>query len=450
MQAQPEVLTAPGVNHYIEQFESLKDTLPGQDVAWLVDQRKSDLSRFSKIGFPTQRDEDWRYTPLRPVTSKNFSMATQVEAVTDLDRFRIPALDSYQMVFVDGQLDAGLSMTSLEQAGITIESMSSVLASRPETIENYLGQVRENNGHGFTSMNNAFYRDGVVITLADNAQLDKPIELIFLSRTELSLCLPRNLVLAGENSSAQIIERFVSADSSHTLTNSATEIVLERGAELDYYIVETQSKTAYQVCGVWAKQAEGSRFSCRTITLGGALVRNELRTDLNGVGAHCDMLGVYSLVGKQHVDNHTTMVHRAENCTSTELYKGVLDQRSRGVFHGRIKVAQGAQKTDARQTNNTLLLSRDAEIDTKPQLEIYADDVKCAHGATIGQIDENSLFYLRSRGIEESEARSLLTYAFVCDVLNKIDIVPLREYLVEILSSQLIPETDFRASNKVE
>ena len=440
MQVQPETLVAPEAAYYVDQFEKLKGMLPGQDVDWLVDQRKSDLSRFSKIGFPTQRDEDWRYTSLRPITSKNFSVTTQADPVTDLDRFRIPALDSYQMVFVDGQLDAGLSIASLDQVGVTIESMSSVLSSRSESVENLLGTVLQNNGHGFTSLNNAFYSDGVVISLEANAHLDKPIELIFLSRSELSLCQPRNLVLAGENSSAQIIERFVSTDSSHTLTNSATEVVLERGAELDYYVIETQSKSAYQVCGIWAKQAEGSRFSCRTITLGGALVRNELRTDLNGEGAHCDMLGVYSLVGKQHVDNHTTMVHRAENCTSAELYKGVLDQRSRAVFHGRIKVAQGAQKTDARQTNNTLLLSRDAEIDTKPQLEIYADDVKCSHGATIGQIDEDSLFYLRSRGIEEAEARSLLTYAFVCDVLNKIDIVPLREYLVEILSSQLIHE----------
>ncbi len=440
MQVQPDTLVAPGAAYYVDQFEQLKNSLPGQDIVWLADQRHSDLYRFSKTGFPTQRDEDWRYTPLRPITSKTFAVTAQSGFEVDLERFQIPALDSYQMLFVDGQLDTRRSAMDVKEAGVTIESLASVLASRPELIENHLGSVLGKNSHGFTSLNNAFYRDGVVINLTENAQLDKPVELIFLSKSEMALCQPRNLVLAGENSKSQIIERYVSDTNSHTLTNSATEIVLERGAELDYYVIETQSKSAYQVCGIWVKQAEKSRFSCRTITLGGALVRNELRTDLNGAEAHCDMLGVYSLTGKQHVDNHTTMVHRAENCTSVELYKGVLDQRSRGVFHGRIKVAQGAQKTDARQSNNTLLLSRDAEIDTKPQLEIYADDVKCSHGATIGQIDSDALFYLRTRGIDEAEARSLLTYAFVCDVLNTIDIVPLREYLVEILAGQLIHE----------
>ena len=184
--------------------------------------------------------------------------------------------------------------------------------------------------------------------------------------------------------------------------------------------------------------ADICRFSCRTVTLGGRIVRNNLQVDLTGQGAHCDMLGLYNLSGRQHADNYTTMVHAAPNCTSKELYKGVLDKRSRGVFHGRIKVEQDAQKTDAEQSNNTLILSRDAEIDTKPQLEIYADDVKCSHGATICQIDDNSLFYLRSRGIEEQEARSLLTYAFVNEVLESVDIAPLHKTLEQALMQQLV------------
>lgn len=448
MQAQPDTLTAPGTAHYVDQFERLQKSLPGQNLDWLEQQRRRDLERFSKVGFPTQRDEDWRYTPLRPITSKAFSAVSEsalagapvIDSAVNLESFKIPALDSYQIIFIDGQHDSSQSAAGLAQAGVTIETMSSVLENQPQSIEKLLGSVLTSYNHGFTSLNNAFYKDGVVIRLAENAQLDKPIELVFLSQSEMMISQPRNLVVAEKNSKAQIIERYVSIGDSHTLTNSATEIILEQNAELDYHVVQTQSKSAYQVCGIWAKQAAGSRFSCRTITLGGALVRNDLRTELNGPKAHCDMFGVFNLTGKQHVDNHTTIAHNAEDCTSSELYKGVLDQRARGVFHGRIKVAPDAQKTDAQQTNNTLLLSPDAEIDTKPQLEIYADDVKCSHGATIGQIDESALFYLRSRGIDQTQARALLTYAFVHDVLNRINIEPLKQWLEQNLVDQLVHE----------
>ena len=436
---QPDTFVAADTAHYIDQFAQLNKGLPGIDVAWFDDQRKKYLARFSKIGFPTQRDEDWRYTPLRLITSKNFNVVTTPHRNVDLTSFKIPALDSYQIVFVDGHLDQKQSTLNLNK-GITVRSLSEVLTNTPGLVEKYFGSVVKNNSHGFTALNGALNEDGVVIKIEPGIQTEKPIELIFLSQTEMAISQPRNLIIAGKNSKAQFIDRYISNSTAHTLTNGTTEIIVEPRAEIDYYIIQTQSSSAYQVCGVWVKQAQGSRFSCRTITLGGGLVRNDLRVDLNGPGAHCDMLGVYSLSGKQHVDNHTTMVHQAENCTSNELYKGVLEQRSRAVFHGRIKVAPGAQKTDAQQANNTLLLSRDAEIDTKPQLEIYADDVKCSHGATIGQLDEDSMFYLRTRGIDEADARTLLTYAFVNEVLNQIDIEPLRDVLEKTLASQLIHE----------
>ncbi len=437
--------SATGTAHYADQFSQVQKSLPGQNSEWLAQQRKLDLARFSKMGFPSQQDEGWRHTPLRPITSKTFSVtaasvATQTALAVALESSRIANLDSYQIVFVDGQYDSQLSM-NVPKVGVMIEPMSAVLAHQPQSIKNLLGSVigsvAGDNKHGFTSLNNAFYKDGIVIRLDANTQFDKAIELIFLSQSEMLISQPRNLIVAGANSKAQIIERYVSASDAHTFINSTTEVVLEHGAELDYYVIQTQSRYAYQVCGIWAQQAAKSRFSCRTITLGGALVRNDLRSKLDGVNAHCDMLGIFSLTGKQHVDNHTTVLHQAENCSSTELYKGVLNQRSRGVFHGRIKVAPGAQKTDAQQTNNTLLLSRDAEIDTQPQLEIYADDVQCSHGATIGQIDESALFYLRTRGIDTAQARLLLTYAFVYDVLNRIDIVPLKDFLFDALATEL-------------
>lgn len=436
---QPDTFIAADTTHYIDQFSQRDKSLPGSDVVWFDGQRKKYLARFSKIGFPTQRDEDWRYTPLRLITSKNFNVVTTPNCNVDLTPFKIPALDSYQIVFVDGHLDKQQSTLNLNQ-GITLRSLSEVLTNTPELVEKYFGSVVQNNSHGFTALNGALNEDGVVVKIEPGVQIEKPIELIFLSQTEMAISQPRNLIIADKNSKAQFIERYISNGTAHTLTNSTTEIIVEQHAEIDYFIIQTQSSAAYQVCGVWVKQAAGSRFSCRTITLGGGLVRNDLRVDLNGSEAHCDMLGIYSLSGKQHVDNHTTMVHQAANCTSNELYKGVLEQRSRAVFHGRIKVAAGAQKTDAQQANNTLLLSADAEIDSKPQLEIYADDVKCSHGATVGQINQDSLFYLRARGIDEAAARTLLTYAFVNEVLKQIDIEPLRAALEHTLANRLINE----------
>lgn len=446
MQAQPETLIAPGAENYIDQFDQLRDRLPGNSIDWLNSQRAKSLARFGRVGFPTLRDEDWKYTPIQPITSKAFLVeAGQGDEgqEVDISSFIIEGLKSYRLVFVDGVFDPVLSnlrelaMNGLD-GGLRIESFASVLDRTPAYVEPLLGSVIQDNGHGFTALNNAMYRDGVVITFVSGVKTELPIEIIHLGRTQLSMSQPRNLIVCEHQSRGQIIERYVSANTNNTLSNSVTEVILNDGAALDYYLVQNQSGKAYQVCGVWVRQAAGSRFSCCTATLGGAIVRNDLRVNLDGPEAHCDMLGVYGLAGRQHADNHTTVVHNAENCSSREIYKGVLDQRARAVFHGRVRVSEGAQKSDAEQSNNTLLLSRDAEIDTKPQLEIYADDVKCSHGVTVGQIDEQALFYLRSRGIDSEEARTLLTYAFVTDVLNKVDIEPLRHYLEAALRQQLM------------
>ncbi|MCY3769488.1 MAG: Fe-S cluster assembly protein SufD [Gammaproteobacteria bacterium] len=442
MQAPPDHLLAPGTGHYIEQFGQLNHCLPGNRDQWSRDQRKTSLAHFGKIGFPTQKDEDWRYTPLRPITGKSFDLVTADPVAADDGKFGIPDLDSYRIIFRDGVLDPDPS--DLDQLGdhIEVQPVSSFLDDGPEARKSGFGEIIGAEEHGFTALNSALFNGGVVMTLQAGAVVDKPIELIFISGRKLAMAQPRNRIVAERGSKMQVVERYVSAGPHPTLTNSATEIVLDEGAEADYYIIQTQAKAAYQVCGVWVRQAAASRFSCRTVTLGGALVRNNLCAELGGADAHCDMYGAYSLSGRQHVDNHTTMIHAARNCTSNELYKGVLDQRSRGVFRGRIKVEPDAQKTDAQQANNTLILSRDAEIDTKPQLEIYADDVKCSHGATIGQMDEQALFYLRSRGIDRQEAESLLTYAFVSDVLGQIEIDSLRRYLEKVLGEQLIHEDE--------
>ncbi len=449
MPSQLDTLIAPGAGSYIDQFERLRERLPGHHIDWINQQRTKSLARFGRTGFPTSRDEDWKYTSVREITGKRFEVEIEPdhsEQAVDLSSFAIEGLESHRLVFVDGVFAPQLSAIGNDESAesgpvdgaFRVESFASVLKRTPETVESLLGSVIQDNGHGFTALNNAMYRDGVIITFAANAQASRPIEIIHYGRAQLSISQPRNLIVCAAQSQGQIIERYVSGNTHNTLSNSVTEILLEDGASLDYYLVQNQSGAAYQVCGVWVKQSPRSQFSCHTITLGGALVRNDLQINLDGPQAHCDMFGVYSLCGRQHVDNHTTVTHAAENCSSREIYKGVLDQRARAVFHGRVRVDEGAQKTDAAQSNNTLLLSRNAEIDTKPQLEIYADDVKCSHGVTVGQIDEKSLFYLRSRGIGEQEARALLTYAFVNDVLSEVKSEPLRHYLELILRRQLV------------
>ena len=426
--------------HYLEQCRALHGALPGRHADWLQSQRRAALARFEEVGFPSQRDEDWRYTATRPITAKRFHAAERaadtVITPAQLDALRIEGLSSHRLVFIDGLFAAELSDTA-EDNNVTVHSLAQVLDEHPEQVEHALGKIAPRKQHGFTALNNACIRDGAAVLLPPGTVVAQPLELLFISATADGFAQPRNLVIAGADSQVAIIERHLSFGEHAAFTNSASEIMLGERAAVDYYLVQTQSPATHHICGIWAKQARASRFSCRSVTLGGALVRNDLGVELAGEEAHCDMLGLYNLSGRQHVDNHTTVTHAAENCSSHELYKGVLDGRSRAVFHGRIVVAAGAQKTNAAQTNNNLLLSRGAEIDSKPQLEIYADDVKCSHGATVGQLDPDALFYLRSRGLGEVEARQMLTFAFVNDVVGEIGIEALRETLASTLARRL-------------
>ncbi len=449
---------------YLDQYQSLAPTLPGQGVDWLAAQRSAALARFTEVGFPTSRDENWRYTSTQSLTAKKFhpaadsansvtnstdsasksakstdSTAQNADSAIDLAALLIPNLDSHRLVFVDGLFAPHLSTPESEQtaAGITLKSLAWVLDNQPQLIEHALGALLPRHRHGFTALNNAHSRDGAVVLLGDSVAATRPLELLFINRAAGGFNQPRNVVVAAAASAAAIIERHVCATAEASFTNSVTEILLSRGAAIDYHLVQTQCAAAYHICGVWARLAGDSRLRCRTATLGAALARNDLAVELGGRGAHCDMLGLYNLKHAQHADNHTTVTHAAEHCTSRELYKGVLDQRARAVFHGRIVVARGAQKTAAAQTNNTLLLSPHAEIDAKPQLEIYADDVKCSHGATVGRLEGDALFYLRARGLDEDAARALLTLAFVQEVVDEIDIEALREALGAALAAGL-------------
>lgn len=424
---------------YLRQYRARAGGLPGRGVKWLEAERAAGLARFAEVGFPSERDEDWRYTGVKPILGKEFygwnvgDLAEREVGGLDLDGagLGVGGLDSHRLVFVDGVFVGGAE--GLGEEGVRVAPLAEVLEGEEEAgrIEAALGGSfagwREGQ-HGFRALNHAYSETGAVVLVEGGTRVGKVVEMVFVSRAGNGCAQPRNLVIAGEGSGVVVVERYVSVDDGEvTFTNSGSEVVVGEGAEVDYYLVQMQGKAAYQVCGVWAELAGGSRFSCRTITLGGALVRNDLAVALGGVGAHCDMFGLYQLEGAQHVDNHTTVEHRAEGCSSRECYKGVLGGRSRAVFHGRIQVQEGAQKTDAVQNNAHLLLSANAEVDTKPQLEIYADDVKCAHGATVGQLNADALFYLRARGIAEGEAMEMLRLAFLGEVLEEVAVEGVRE-----------------------
>jgi Fe-S cluster assembly protein SufD len=314
-----------------------------------------------------------------------------------------------------------------------VASLGRNFETNPEQVEPHLAQYASYRGHAFTALNTAFLEDGAFVSIARGKVVEEPIHLLFLSTThgEGAVCHPRSLILAGEGSQATVIESYVGTGDDVYFTNAVTEIVAGPAAVVDHYKLQRESEEAFHVATLQVQQARNSTLSSHAVTLGGALVRNEVNAVLDDEGCTCTLNGLYLAAGRQHVDNHTVIDHARPRCTSHELYKGILDGQAHGVFNGKIYVRQDAQKTDAKQTNQTLLLSEDATINTKPQLEIYADDVKCTHGATVGQLDDEALFYLRTRGIDKEAARHLLTYAFANDVISRVKVAPVRAHLEE-------------------
>ncbi len=418
----------------IDQFVDVAER-PAGEAAWLSAAREQSVERFNTLGIPTQKDEDWKYTSLRALAGKQYSVkAAAVDAEIALAE---SSLSHYRLVFSGGVLNAALSDVAALPEGVEVLPMSAALSSHEAQIQAALSSVLPEQANAFAELNTALFKEGAFISIAENCVLEKPIELVFYSDGEQALTLPRNLILLEQGAKASVIERHLSAEDATGLCNSATEIMLADNSELDYHLIQLQGKKFNHIGGTWVQQGAGSLLHTRTITLGGLLVRNELNVALNGEQAHADMTGLYYGTKRQHMDNHTTIRHAVPNCTSRELYKGILDDRARGVFHGRIVVEQDAQLTESEQENPNLLLSRDAEVDTKPQLEIYADDVKCSHGATVGELDTKQLFYMQSRGIGPAQAKTLLTYAFAAQVVEEIQIESLREELAAQIAEQM-------------
>ncbi|MBT6348674.1 MAG: Fe-S cluster assembly protein SufD [Proteobacteria bacterium] len=428
---------------YVEAQQAQARELPGAGVAALDRSRSEALEILGERGLPSQRDEDWKYTSIKPITRSRFSPAVSgVDCSEDfIAGSAIENLDAWQLVFADGFHLPHRSKTNGLPEGVQVAGLAEALTRDPGPIVDRLGSAVGKMPHGFAAMNSAFVGDGALVEVAPGVQLEKPIELLFVSGCsgEGFLSLPRNLVILGEGSQCSIIERHISFGAERSLSNSLTEIILDKNATLNYCCAQDQAERTFHVGGLFARLAHSAKLKATTVTVGKAWVRNDARVDLDAEGAHANLDGAYLAFGRCHVDNHTHISHNAPECTSRECYKGVLGDRGHAVFHGRIVVQPNAQKTDSEQSNQNLLLSADAQIDTKPQLEIYADDVKCAHGATVGQMDEAALFYLVSRGVDRETARRMLTQAFAAEILETVTPPALQSYLASHVSGRLSP-----------
>jgi Fe-S cluster assembly protein SufD len=416
-------------------LDAFREERSPREPAWLSGVRRAGLERFRDLGFPKAHDEAWKYTNVAPILRVPFAPAAEVS----LRRIeRLEAGEGAQIVFVNGRYAPELSSDGPRGDGVEVASLREVLAARPEGAESHLAKI-ERDGNAFAAVNSALFEDGAFVRIPAGLVVAEPIHLVFLSEPDFgpTVSHPRNLVIAESGSQAAIVESWIGAAGALYFTNAVTEVVVGEGAVLDFYKLERESLEAFHVATMEVLEKRDSSFTSHSITLGGALVRNDLNVRLDAPGAGCTLNGLFLGSGTQHLDNHTLIDHAQPHGTSRELYKGIMSGKSRGVFNGRIIVRQDAQKTDAMQTNKNLLLSKEALVNSEPALEIFADDVKCRHGSTIGQLDETAMFYLRSRGIGEEEARNLLVYAFASDVASRIRIAPLRALVEEHLGLRL-------------
>jgi Fe-S cluster assembly protein SufD len=410
--------------------------------------RSAAMERFAELGLPTLHDEEWRFTPLTALTSTPFELADSTTpglTAEDVERLLPPTGPALTIVLINGRFMPQFSPAATLPEGAYVGSLAAALGSVRERIEPHLAKIVQFDDAPFVALNSAFLRDGLCVYLPRGTALQQPLHLVSISVVdgEPVVFHPRTLIVCENGSRATVVQSYLSAaDRPPTayFANAVTEIVLGNDARLDHCKLQRESNHGLHFETLHIQQNRGSHFSSQAISLGGALVRNEINATLAAEGCECTLNGLYVAGGTQHMDNRTSIDHAMPRCTSHELYKGILDGKAKGVFNGKIYVRQDAQKTDAKQTNKTLLLSDDATINTKPQLEIFADDVKCTHGATVGQLAEDAIFYLRARGLGLEEARALLTFAFANDILQRITVEPLRRQLEEsFLAAQRLP-----------
>jgi len=425
-------------NSYQAAFSTVRELSP--TVPWLELVRSSAIDRFEQLGFPSVRDEEWKYTNLAPLAKESFTPAISGGeiAIADVSRFAHRETAGTHLVVVNGFLREDLSVTTGLGNVVATDLFSAAADARyNKLVRKYLARNAGYHDNGLTALNTAFIQSGVFLWIPKDVKLETPLQITFVTDAENGANFPRLLVVAEENSSATVIESFVSNGEPRYFTNAIAEIVLKDGAQLEHYRLQRESKRAFHVSTTSAELGRASRYDTTSINLGGQLSRHDISVVLDHEGAETSVDGLYMVGADQHTDTHSVIDHKQPHCNSRQLYKGILDGNGRAVFNGKVFVREGAQKTDAMQTNKNLLLSDKARVDTKPQLEIYADDVKCAHGAAVGQIDPEELFYLETRGIGPELGRNLLTYGFAEEVIGKIKIDSIRSQLDEIVLRQL-------------
>ncbi len=427
---------------YLASFRELEKRLARSEPEWLRRVREESIERFAERGFPTTHEEDWKYTNLAPMSKIAFQpvgildqLATRSPTLQDLES--VLWVGSSHLVFVNGRFSEALSSVG-ELPGVKVRTLSAALEGEGN-LEEHFARYADYRRHPLVALNTSSWQDGAYVRIAKGTILEKPIHLLFVSASggQPVVSHPRTLIVAERDTQATFIESYFGWGGGVSFSNAVTEIVAGEGSVMDHYKMQVENERSYHLATLQVVQERSASFGSCSIALGGRLARNEVTAVLDAEGADCTLNGLYLATGEQHVDNSTTIDHAKPHGTSHQFYKGILDGRATAAFNGRIIVRKNAQKTDAIQKNKNLLLAGDAAVNTKPQLEIFANDVRCTHGATIGQIDPEALFYMRSRGIGRKEARTLLTYAFAGDILDRIRLTPIRVCLEGSLQTRL-------------
>jgi Fe-S cluster assembly protein SufD len=425
---------------YLERFTEFQKRAAGRELPWLRKLRESAFARFCEVGFPTTHDEDWRFTNVSAIAKTSFELSRDAKVTKqEVEQFGIASIGC-ELVFVNGRFSRELSAIGQLPAGVSVNSLAEEISANSTSVESHLGRYLDVQRDAFSALNTAFAEDGGYVHVRRGVVLTDPIYLLFISTAvdKPLMSHPRNLIVIENEAQATVVEDYVSIGETAAFSNTATELVAGENAVVSHYMIEREHRHAFNISTLRIQQGRSANVSSHSVLLGGGLVRNNVHPVLGGEGGECLINGLFIGNGRQHLDNYMQVEHASPHCASRQFYNGILDDHAHGVFHGRIIVHKDAQKTDAKQTNRNLLLSDDSRIDTKPQLEIYADDVKCTHGATIGQIEENALFYLRSRGIDEISARKLLLLAFANECLDRMAPGVARDHVQRLIQAHLV------------
>ncbi|UCD23613.1 MAG: Fe-S cluster assembly protein SufD [Gemmatimonadota bacterium] len=440
-------------DEYVADYEAFSRNGGSGVPQWFEDLRRAAISQFSATGFPTTRDERWRFTNVARLKDTKFALANGERPTLSLGEVKQHVLGAGAdqcLVFLNGRYSKELSSIGGIPQGVLAGSLRDVANSGSKRVERHLAKYAKTSDSPFTALSTAFMSDGAFVYVPQNTIIGEPIQLLFLTASagRPVVAHPRNLIVVDRNAAASVVESHIGLVDGTYWTNAVTEAVVQENARLHLYRVQREGGEASHTATTQSHQRRDSSFALTTIELGSALSRHDINAVLAGQGAECSLYGLTQIQGRQHVDHHTTIEHARPHCNSWEFFNGIYDDDSRGVFTGRIVVHPGAQQTDSKQTNNNLLLSKGARADSQPQLEIYADDVKCTHGATLGPIDEKALFYLQTRGIEAEAARNLLTYGFGVEILNRIEIAELRDQLDQLVHVRLDEGAERRRAGK--